>query len=127
MVLGSPGGSRIISIVLETILNLVDYGMTPQEAVDAPRFHHQWLPDTIFAERYALSPDTVTALRAMGYTITEQNNWGAVALIVSAPPVEEKATQDRFVADSAASGTMRAEMIYGAIDARRPAGAAIGR
>ena len=127
MVLGSPGGSRIISIVLETILNLVDYGMTPQEAVDAPRFHHQWLPDTIFAERYALSPDTVTALRAMGYTITEQNNWGAVALIAAVTPVEEKATQDRFVADSAASGTMRAEMIYGAIDARRPAGAAIGR
>jgi gamma-glutamyltranspeptidase/glutathione hydrolase len=50
MVLGSPGGARIITITLETILNLVDYGMELQEAVDAPRFHHQWLPDTLQAE-----------------------------------------------------------------------------
>ena len=66
MVLGSPGGSRIITIVLETILNVIDYGMSPQEAVDAPGLHHQWLPDTIFAERFALSPDTKAALEAMG-------------------------------------------------------------
>ena len=58
MVLGSPGGARIITAVLETILNRIDHGMAPQEAVDAPRLHHQWLPDTLFAERRALSPDT---------------------------------------------------------------------
>ena len=57
-VLGSPGGSRIITIVLETALNMIDYGMQPQEAVDAPRIHHQWLPDAVFAEPFALSPDT---------------------------------------------------------------------
>ncbi|HEX3994243.1 MAG TPA: gamma-glutamyltransferase, partial [Acetobacteraceae bacterium] len=62
MVLGSPGGARIITIVLEAILNVIDYGMSPQEAVDAPRLHHQFLPDTIYAERFALSPDTHLAL-----------------------------------------------------------------
>ena len=66
MVLGSPGGSRIITIVLQTILNVIDYGMQPQEAVDAPRLHHQWLPDTIYAEPYALSADTRTALDRHG-------------------------------------------------------------
>ena len=45
LVLGSPGGARIITIVLETALNVIAFGLTPQEAVDAPRFHHQWLPD----------------------------------------------------------------------------------
>ena len=88
MVLGSPGGPRIITIVLETILNMVDHGMTPQEAVDAPRVHHQWLPDTLYAERDALSPDTRAALEAMGYTITVQRNWGAAALIAVGPPGE---------------------------------------
>jgi gamma-glutamyltranspeptidase/glutathione hydrolase len=127
MVLGSPGGPRIITIVLETILNMVDHGMTPQEAVDAPRVHHQWLPDTIFAERYAISPDTRTALEAMGYTITEQNNWGAVALIVVAPPNVESNTQDSTSPDAATSGRMHPGWFYGAVDSRRPAGAAIGQ
>ncbi len=58
MVVGSPGGSRIITITLEVLLNLIDYGMEPQEAVNATRLHHQWLPDTIFAEPYALSADS---------------------------------------------------------------------
>ena len=66
MVIGSPGGSRIITIVLNAIINAVDHGMTVQEAVDAPRIHHQWLPDTIYAERFALSPDTRALLEAMG-------------------------------------------------------------
>jgi gamma-glutamyltranspeptidase/glutathione hydrolase len=113
--------------VLETILNMVDYGMTPQEAVDAPRVHHQWLPDTIFAERYALSPDTRGALEAMGYTITEQRNWGAVALIAVAPPNVENETPDSSSPDAAASARMRPGWFYGAVDSRRPAGAAIGQ
>ena len=58
MVIGSPGGSRIITITLETMMNVIDYGMDLQEAVDAPRIHHQWLPDEIFVEPMALSPDT---------------------------------------------------------------------
>ncbi len=94
MVLGSPGGARIITIVLEAIMNVIDYGMSPQEAVDAPRLHHHFLPDTIYAERFALSPDTRLALENMGYTITEQHNWGAAALIVVGPPGEAPETRD---------------------------------
>jgi gamma-glutamyltranspeptidase/glutathione hydrolase len=127
MVLGSPGGARISTIMLETILNIIDYGMTPSEAVDAPRIHHQWLPDTIYAERFALSSDTKAALEAMGYAITEQKNWGAASLIVVGPPGETTETHDAAPADSAASGAMRPGFFHGAIDARRPAGAAIGQ
>lgn len=126
MVLGSPGGARIISTVLETILNVVDYEMTPQEAVDAPRVHHQFLPDTIYAERFALSPDTSVALEAMGYTITEQSNWGAAALIVVGPPREAMDPQRDLPSDAAVSGGMRPGLFYGAMDSRRPAGQAIG-
>ncbi len=126
MIMGSPGGSRIITIVLETILNVIDHDMTPGEAVDAPRIHHQWLPDTIYAERYALSPDTRAILEGMGYTITEQNNWGAAALIVVGPDAEASSPSGVSVPDAAASQRMRPGRFYGAMDARRPSGVAIG-
>ena len=126
MVLGSPGGSRIITIVLETIMNMIDHGMVPGDAVDAPRLHHQWLPDTIFAEHFALSPDTRALLRAMGYTITEEPNVGAVALIAVGPPRDDVGRSGCVPADSTAGGQMRPGLFYGAIDARRPAGIAIG-
>ncbi len=58
MVLGSPGGSRIITIVVQTLLNAIDHGMDIQMAVDAARVHHQWLPDEIAAEPFALSADS---------------------------------------------------------------------
>jgi gamma-glutamyltranspeptidase / glutathione hydrolase len=76
LMLGSSGGSRIIIITLETALNIIDYGMAPQEAVDAPRLHHQWLPDSIGCEPVALSPDTLKLLGGMGYKLVEQSNWG---------------------------------------------------
>jgi gamma-glutamyltranspeptidase / glutathione hydrolase len=104
LVLGSPGGSRIITTVLETILDIVDYGMAPQEAVDAPRLHHQWLPDEVAYERSGLTPDTLAALTGMGYKLVEQRPWGAVELIAIA----------------------NGGRLYGASDPRRPAGAAIG-
>ncbi|HET9020110.1 MAG TPA: gamma-glutamyltransferase, partial [Acetobacteraceae bacterium] len=72
LVLGSPGGSRIITTVLEAALNVTTFGLPPQEAVDAPRFHEQWLPDTVFMEPRAFSPDTQAALRGMGYTLSTQ-------------------------------------------------------
>ena len=126
LVLGSPGGSRIITIVLETVMNLVDYGMAPQEAVDAPRIHHQWLPDEIFYETYGLSPDTIKLLADMGYTLTEQKPWGAAELIA----VGDAATGTRDAAssggDSAHSGRVLPGFLYGANDSRRPAGAAVG-
>lgn len=124
LIVGSPGGSRIITIVLEAIMNVIDHGMAPQQAVDAPRFHHQWLPDTIFAERFAFSADTSAALEAMGYRITEQNDWGAAALIAVGSTGD---TADDGVPDSVATGPVGANLIRGAMDSRRPAGAAIGR
>jgi gamma-glutamyltranspeptidase/glutathione hydrolase len=127
MVLGSPGGSRIITIVLETILNVIDHGMTAQEAVDAPRVHHQWLPDTIYAEHRALSDDTRAVLEEMGYTVTEQSNWGAAALIVVAPIGGANGAAGQMAPDAAASGGMRPGLLYGANDSRRTAGVAIGR
>jgi gamma-glutamyltranspeptidase / glutathione hydrolase len=68
MVVGGPGGGRIITSVLQTILNVVDFGMNVQDAVDAPRFHHQWMPDKITMER-GFSPDTVHLLQQRGHTV----------------------------------------------------------
>jgi gamma-glutamyltranspeptidase/glutathione hydrolase len=127
MVVGSPGGSRIITIVLETILNVLDHGMTAQEAVDAPRVHHQWLPDTIYAEHRALSADTRAVLEEMGYTVTEQSNWGAAALIVVSPIGGANGAPGQIAPDAAASGGMMPGLLYGANDSRRTAGVAIGR
>jgi gamma-glutamyltranspeptidase/glutathione hydrolase len=126
MVLGSPGGPRIITIVLETLINLIDHGMAPQEAVNTPRLHMQWLPDKLFAEPYALSPDTASLLRGMGYDITVQAPWGAAELIYvgQSPPPGAAASPGN---DAALSGRTRPGWLYGANDARRPAGAAVGR
>ncbi len=67
MVTGSPGGPRIISTVLLTILNVVDYGMDAQQAVSAPRFHHQWVPDELVVEP-AVPGDVVRGARARAAT-----------------------------------------------------------
>jgi gamma-glutamyltranspeptidase/glutathione hydrolase len=126
LVLGSPGGSRIITITLQTVLNMIDYDMQPQEAVDAPRIHHQWLPDKIFAEPFALSPDTAKLLQAMGYTITEQTPWGA-AEVVAVPVAGAKAGDPASSGnDSTFGGQMRPGYVYGSTDDRRPAGSAAG-
>ncbi|MGD0268647.1 MAG: gamma-glutamyltransferase [Candidatus Sulfotelmatobacter sp.] len=68
LVLGSPGSSKIITTVANVLMGVVDYGMNIQEAVDAPRFHNQWLPDVLNVERSFL-PDTVQALQKMGYNV----------------------------------------------------------
>jgi gamma-glutamyltranspeptidase/glutathione hydrolase len=81
LVLGSPGGSRIITTVLQVLLNVVDFGMTVQEAVDAPRFHHQWLPDAIRLERQGFPADVRTALGAMGHSLTDGPDMGDVHAI----------------------------------------------
>jgi gamma-glutamyltranspeptidase/glutathione hydrolase len=120
LVLGTPGGSRIITTVLEVILNVIDYGMPLQQAVDAPRIHHQWLPDTLAAEPFALSADTAAALTHMGYHLAPLPPWGtgnAVEAIGIAP------------ADAAQANTLgfpRPKMLYGASDSRAPAGSAVG-
>jgi gamma-glutamyltranspeptidase/glutathione hydrolase len=72
LVLGTPGGSTIISAVLQVIVNVVDFGMNVQDAVDFPRIHHQWKPDRLEVER-GVSPDTIANLRKMGYPIDESH------------------------------------------------------
>jgi gamma-glutamyltranspeptidase/glutathione hydrolase len=124
MVLGSPGGPRIITAIIETILNVLDYGMNAQEAVDAPRLHHQWLPDVLYAEPFALSPDTRAMLQGMGYHIQLQRPSGAVELIASGP-LESKRSSSSSGADSVATHTPRPDEFYGANDSRRPAGVAL--
>ena len=68
MVLGSPGGPRITSAVLQVLLNVIDFRMNVQDAVDAPRFHHQWKPDKLYLEQ-GISPDTVALLEDMGHQV----------------------------------------------------------
>ena len=82
MVTGSPGGRTIINTVLGTILNVVDFGMDAQAAVDAGRFHHQWFPDTVYVERNGFSPDTLEILRARGHVIDERERQGRAHVIV---------------------------------------------
>lgn len=113
MVLGTPGGSRIITTVLHTILNVVDYGMNVQEAVDAPRFHQQWLPEVTNVERFALSPDTERLLLGMGHKFgTPQPANHVAAILVGAPTLGGKPV-----------GNAR---FYGANDPRRNTGLALG-
>jgi gamma-glutamyltranspeptidase / glutathione hydrolase len=85
MVVGTPGGSTIITSVFQTILNVIDHGMGMQEAVAARRFHHQWLPDVIVSETDALSADVKTALEGMGHAFREAGNIGRVDAILVLP------------------------------------------
>ncbi|MDH7444006.1 gamma-glutamyltransferase [Aquimarina sp. 2201CG14-23] len=71
MSVGTPGGSSIITSVLQTILNVEEFGMTMQDAVNAPRFHHQWLPDEVFFEPNLFDPNLLDSLQTKGYTINE--------------------------------------------------------
>lgn len=118
LVLGVPGGARIITTVLQVIVNVIDYGMSLSEAIDAPRIHHQWLPDTLAGERFAFSADTAAALKQMGYALEELPDWGAensVEAIGLAPagPVRPGAL-----------AFPRSGRLYGVSDARGPAGSA---
>ena len=113
MVVGTPGGSRIITAVLETIMNVIDYGMNVQEAIDAPRFHQQWLPNTTNLERFAISPDTQRILEGMGHQFSgPQPANHVVAILVGAPSLGGKPVgKNRF---------------YGANDPRRNSGLVLG-
>lgn len=105
MVVGTPGGSRIPSAVIETISNMIDFGMTVTEAVDAPRIHHQWLPDEIGYEKFGLSADTIARLEAMGHKVVPIPYGNHVAaILVGAPAIGAKPLGN--------------ERLYGAIDPR---------
>ena len=105
MVTGSPGGRTIINTVLETIVDVVDFGMNAQEAVDAPRFHHQWLPDQISYEKYGLSADTVAELQKRGHKLEAGSAQGVAQVVIynSKEDVLEGGS-DRRAADGAAVG-----------------------
>jgi gamma-glutamyltranspeptidase/glutathione hydrolase len=105
MVTGSPGGRTIINTVLETIVDAVDFGMNAQEAVDAARFHHQWLPDEISYEKFGFSPDTIKELERRGQALRESGGQGVAQVIIydSKNDVLEGGN-DRRAADGAAVG-----------------------
>jgi gamma-glutamyltranspeptidase/glutathione hydrolase len=105
MVTGSPGGRTIINTVLMTILNVIDFEMNAQEAVDAGRIHHQWLPDRITYERYGFSADTIARLQAMGHTMNEGTNQGVAQVIVYNQKDDMlEGGLDRRAADGGAAG-----------------------
>jgi gamma-glutamyltranspeptidase/glutathione hydrolase len=117
MVIGSPAGSRIPTIVLEAIINVIDFGMDIQQAIDTPRIHHQWLPDEIVTEPHALSPDTLKILTKMGYNAHVDADWpiwgyGAGILVGG-----------KDLAEIGKGGGAR---YNGAMDSRAAAGAAVG-
>lgn len=113
LIVGTPGGSRIITAVLHTMLNVIDYGMNIQEAVDAPRFHQQWLPDVTNVEPFGLSPDTAAMLGAMGHKLgPAQPASHVAAILVGAPALGAK--------------PRGANRYYGANDPRRNTGLALG-
>lgn len=115
MVIGSPGGSRIITITLAAIVNVVDHGMNIQEAIDAPRIHHQWLPDTVYVEPFGLSPDTEKLLAGMGYRLDVTDaTWGQAAGIL---------VGGKSLTEIEKGGGAR---YNGAIDSRAASGEAIG-
>ncbi len=113
MVVGTPGGSRIITATLLTMLNVIDYGMNIQEAVDAPRFHQQWMPETTNLERFAVSPDTQKILESWGHKFAgPQDANHLAAILVGAPSLGGKPVgNNRF---------------YGANDPRRNTGLSLG-
>jgi len=76
IVAGSPGGSTIITVVLQVLMNCIDFDMNIQEAVNAPRIHHQWYPDEIYYEEYGLNDDVKNNLRRMGYKLGEKRTLG---------------------------------------------------
>jgi gamma-glutamyltranspeptidase / glutathione hydrolase len=81
LVLGSPGGGRIITTVLQVLLNVLEFGMDVQEAVDAPRFHHQWYPDSVMIEKQGFPADVVNALTALGHRVDVVSDMGDVHAI----------------------------------------------
>lgn len=106
MIIGSPGGSRIITINLAVIMNVIDYGMTIENAINAARIHHQWLPDIVYAEFDALTAETTQNLQTMGYKIHIDDNvysWGSAAGIL-----------------------IKNNTYHGVIDKRSPSGSALG-
>ena len=127
MVVGSPGGSRIITITLEAIINVIDHGMSVQEAIDAPRIHEQFEPDMVFLERDALSPDTRKILAAHGYAFSDRGYWGlAEAILTGGPTLHPSTGHGGEEALPLGLISVPGATLYGAHDVRGGAGKAAG-
>ena len=113
LVIGTPGGSHIPTAILQTIVNLIDYRMSITEAVDAPRIHAQWMPDTLYYEADALSADTRGALAAKGHHLEIMEHWNHVVAILVGGPAIGSEPRGRF-------------RLYGAIDPRLAVGSIAG-
>jgi len=105
MIIGSPGGATIMTTVLQVVVNVIDHGMNIQEAIDAPRIHHQWYPDKLMYEHHSLPQDVVDNLRKKGYDVVERPGYQGLAQGIVIDP--------------------RSGIFYGATDPRG-SGAAIG-
>ncbi len=103
LVLGSPGGPTIITTVANVLMGVVDYGMNIQEAVNAPRFHNQWLPDELRIER-GISPDTIELLQKKGQTIKKGGYWGDAECIMVDPKTGERLGATDYRNDGKAVG-----------------------
>jgi gamma-glutamyltranspeptidase/glutathione hydrolase len=91
MVLGSPGGPTIITTVTNALINSVDFGMDMQQAVNSPRFHHQWMPDELKVETDQTSPDTIRLLQKMGHKLDlDRDPWGDAECIAIDPKTGER-------------------------------------
>jgi gamma-glutamyltranspeptidase / glutathione hydrolase len=104
LVLGSPGGPTIITTVANILIGVADYGMNIQEAVNAPRFHHQWLPDEIRIERVGISPDTIDALQGKGHAVKKGGYWGDAECIMIDPKNGERLGATDYRNDGKAEG-----------------------
>jgi len=102
LVTGSPGGARIITTVLQTVVNVIDFGMNPAEAASTPRVHHQWTPDELRIEK-GLSPDTIALLKARGHNVQLKASMGRTQTI-----------------------QLRGDAMYGYSDPRNPDGKTFG-
>jgi gamma-glutamyltranspeptidase/glutathione hydrolase len=107
LIVGSPGGRRIPNVVIQTVVNIVDFRMNVQEAIDAPRVHHQWLPDLLRYERNGFSPDTLDILREWGHQVEEVDS-------------------SLYTMGSVQAIMVRKKALEGGSDRRRPDGAAVG-
>ena len=102
LVVGTPGGTTITTSVFQTLVDILDFNLSPEDAVNKPKFHHQWLPDELYVEA-GFPADIREQLKAMGYTITQRGSIGRTEVIKVQPGKEHKieAVGDRRGDDTA--------------------------